>query len=381
MKGSRELLTANGKAAELSARERLAPQMADYDFWGGQMAWRPFIMFFHPPDLHTESCNTDTLGFRFSADPSGSVARTDAWQDRPCNLVLGNSVAFSVGATSDAASLSARMSHYSGETWLNFSGRAFAASQEYLAFMFYRHRVGPVKRVVLFSGSNDLYLYYAPKKMFDETFGIFFFSDVFAERMNPAPPVVSHWSKQIWESVFRGRIKPASGRPMNPKQLPDLDEVIAERRLTRENAVTLLVRSLENWKMAADGLGIDLLYALQPIRSWVKKLLTPEELELGAEINERGSQWNKILAKVMDEEQYHWYKGRLAEECRRLLIPFLDLNEILSNHPRNHEWIFLDYLHLTDAGYDICGEVLTRYLQDLRTERNPNVTSAPVGRS
>jgi len=336
--------------------------MADYDSWGGQMSWRPFIMYFQPPDLRTASCNTDSLGFRFSADPNGNVARTDEWQDRPCNLVLGNSVAFSVGATSDAASLSARMSHYSGETWLNFSGRAFAASQEYLTFIFYRHRVGPHKQVVLFSGSNDLYLYYAPK-MFDETFGIFFFSDVFAERMNPkSPPEVPHWSKQMRESVL-SRIKPARGKPVNTKQLPNLDEVIAERRLTREKAVTLLARSLENWKMAADGLGIDLLYALQPVRSWVKKPFAAEELELEAEINEHGSKWNKILARVMDEEQYHWYKGRVAEECRRLLIPFLDLNEILSNHPRNHEWIFLDYLHLTDAGYDICAEELARYFR------------------
>jgi hypothetical protein len=371
------------KAAEPSARERLAPQMADYDYWGTQMAWRPFIMFFQPPDLRTASCNTDSLGFRFSADPSGTIARTDQWQDRPCNLVLGNSVAFSVGATSDAASLPARMSHYSGETWLNFSGRAFAASQEYLTFIFYRHRVGPLKRVVLFSGSNDLYLYYAPKKMFDETFGIFFFSDVFGERMNPAPPgEVPHWSKQMRESVSRRirRMKPANSKPANTTQLQDLDQIIAERRLTREKAVTLLARSLENWKMAADGLGIDLLYALQPVRSWVKKPLAAEELELGAEINERGSQWNKILAKVMDEEQYHWYKGRLVEECRRLHIPFLDLNEILSNHPRNHEWIFMDYLHLTDAGYDICAEVLAGYFQDQGTERDSKLTSAPVGR-
>ena len=171
-----------------------------------------------------------------------------------------------------------------------------------------------------------------------------------------------HWSKQMRESVL-SRIKPARGKPVNTKQLPNLDEVIAERRLTREKAVTLLARSLENWKMAADGLGIDLLYALQPVRSWVKKPFAAEELELEAEINEHGSKWNKILARVMDEEQYHWYKGRVAEECRRLLIPFLDLNEILSNHPRNHEWIFLDYLHLTDAGYDICAEELARYFR------------------
>lgn len=351
--------------------------MTDYEF---QMAWQPFIMYFHPPDLRTASVNTDSLGFRFSADPAGSVVRTDEWQGRPCNLVLGNSVAFSVGATSDAASLPARMSHHSDETWLNFSGRAFAASQEYLTFIFHRHRVGPLKRVVLFSGSNDLYLYYAPK-MFDETFGIFFFSDVFAERMNPPPPPeIPHWSRQMRESLFRRLRKPVPGKSADTKQLPGLDAVIAERRPIREKAVTLLARSLENWKMAADALDIELLYALQPVRSWVKKPWAAEELELGAEINERGSKWNKILAKVMDEEQYHWYAGRVAEECRRLDIPFVDLNEMLSHHPRNHEWLFLDYLHLTDAGYDVCAELLAQYFHDVRRERNSKAASAPNAR-
>jgi hypothetical protein len=338
-----------------NARERLAPQMADYDAWGGQMAWRPYLMFFQPPDIRTSSCNTDSLGFRFSADPEGNVARTDEWSGKQCNVVLGNSVAFSVGATSDTNSLSARLSHHSSETWLNFAGRAFAATQEYLTFLFHRHSVGQIKRIVLFSGSNDIYLYYAPK-MFDETFGIFFFSEVFAERMKP--PQIPHWKKQMWESMLPHRFKSLPAKPE-----PDLDEIFAARHPTRERAVALLVRSLENWKMAAEGFGIELVYALQPVRSWSQKALTIEERELAEELSERGSKWNAILAKVMDEEQHHWYAGRLAEECDRLGIPFIDMSVAFSNHPRNKEWLFLDYLHLTDAGYDVSAEVLTKYFQ------------------
>jgi hypothetical protein len=340
-----------GEAASVkSARERLTPQMADYAW---DMSWRPFIMYFHPPNLRTPSCNTDSLGFRFSADSEGRVACVDQWGDNQCNLVLGNSVAFSVGATSDAKSLAARMSHHSGGPWLNFSGRAFAASQEYLTFIFHRHHVGPVKRIVLFSGSNDIYLYYVPK-MFDETFGIFFFSEVFAERMSPPknPGRLEH----LREAIIPGRVKQSAG-----KQIPNIDQVIAERKPGREMAVELLIRSLENWKMAINGLSIELVYALQPVRSWVEKPWTTEETELAAEMSEAGSKWNTVLSKVMDKEQHHWYAGRLSTECRRLGIPFIDMNEALSNHPRNKEWIFMDYLHLTDAGYDICAQVLARH--------------------
>lgn len=338
-----------------SARVRLAPQMAEYEAWGAQMAWRPFIMYFQPPNLRTSSCNTDSLGFRFSADADGKVVRIDQWSGKPCNIVLGNSVAFSVGATSDAESLAARMSHHSGETWLNFSGRAFAATQEYLTFMFHRHYVGSVKRIVLFSGANDLFLYYVPK-MFDETFGIFFFSEVFAERMKLTKN--AHPLAQAWKALMPRRFKRL---PTNLSR--DLDEIIAERRPTRARAVALLVRNLENWKMAADGLGIELVYALQPVRSWVQKPLTTEECELAAELSESASRWNTVLGKVMDDEQHHWYASRLAEECGRLGILFIDMNESLSNHPRNREWLFMDYLHFTDAGYDICALVLAQYFE------------------
>jgi hypothetical protein len=327
--------------------------MADYDSWGNQMAWRPFIMYFHPPDLRTASCNTDSFGFRFSADAQGNVARADQWSGKPCNLLLGNSVAFSVGATSDVASLAARMSCHSDETWLNFSGRAFAASQEYLTFLFHRHYVGSIKRIVLFSGANDLFLYYVPK-MFDETFGIFFFSEVFAERMKPQTDV-GRWER-VWETM-----KPHRFKRHPKKELPDLDAVITERRPTRERAVALLVHNLENWKMAAAGLGIEFVYALQPVRSWVQKPWTSEESELDAELSAIGSRWNTVLAKVMDDEHHHWYAGRLAEECERLGISFVDMNEAVSTHPRKKEWLFMDYLHLTDAGYDICAQVLAQY--------------------
>ncbi|MFN2499554.1 MAG: hypothetical protein ABR557_10745 [Pyrinomonadaceae bacterium] len=326
--------------------------MAEYEAWGAQMAWRPFIMYFQPSDLRTASCNTDSLGFRFSADAEGKVARVDQWDGNPCNIVLGNSVAFSVGSTSDANSLAARMSYHGGETWLNFSGRALCSQPGIFDLYFHRHYVEAVNRIVLFSGANDLFLYYVPK-VFDPTFGIFFFSDVFKERMKA--PENPGRVQRMREVVIP--------KPRQNKQPPDIDAIIAERRPTRERAVDMLVRSLENRKMLANGLGIELVYVLQPVRSWVKTPWTEEERELTAERREGGSIWNAVLAKVMDEEHHRWFAGRLAEQLGRLGIPFLDMNEVLSDHPRHREWLFIDYLHLTDAAYVICAQVLAQPFQ------------------
>jgi hypothetical protein len=337
----------------VTAVSRLAPQMADYDRWGAAMAWRPYIMYFQPPNLRTACCNTDGLGFRFSSKVDGNVARVDQWDRSPSNLLFGNSVAFSVGATTDANSLAARMTWHTSETWLNFAGRAFAASQELLTFLYYRHRLGPVRRIVLFSGSNDLYLYYVPK-MFDEIFGIFFFSDVFATRMSASPDM--RWAERVWKAAVPTRLK----KRRSPER--DLTSVIAERRPDRARAVELWRRSLEHWRILAAGLGIDLVYALQPIMTWVSKPPSPEELELSRAWLENPSGWTAILQAVMDLEHYEWWSGALAAECRKMGVRFVDMNMELSRHPRRKEWLFIDHLHLTDAGYDVCGEILAREL-------------------
>jgi len=161
----------------------LAPQMADYDLLSKKIDWRPYIMFFHQTNFRSATVTTDRLGFRPAADASGrSVALGDA-QGRTVNLLLGNSVAFGVGATSDATSLASRLSAHSGDCWLNFCGRSFSVLQELLLYQCYRHKLGKVRRVLLCSGLNDLYLSYAPK-MYDETFGVFILSEAFYRGMN-----------------------------------------------------------------------------------------------------------------------------------------------------------------------------------------------------
>ena len=125
---------------------QLAPQMADYDLLSKKVDWRPYIMFFHQTNFSSPSVTTDRFGFRPAVDASGLAVALDDAPDRTVNLLLGNSVAFGVGATSDATSLASRLSAHSGERWLNFCGRSFGATQELLLYQCYRHRLGQVRR-------------------------------------------------------------------------------------------------------------------------------------------------------------------------------------------------------------------------------------------
>ena len=327
---------------------RLAPQMEEYTRWAGSMIWHPYLMFFHPANIRSDVCQTDSLGFRLGTDHRGEAVRVDEWNGPEANLLLGNSVAFSVGATSDANTLSSRLSARTQLPWLNMSGRAFSAAQELLLFMFHQHRFRNIKRIVLFSGINDLYLYFAPK-LFDDVYGVYFFSDVFERRMSG--PAEKPWAQRVWTALLPSRF--------SRKAHPIDTAGVAALRQTRDRAAEIVVRRLGYWRMLTQSMGIEFIFVLQPVMNWVEKKRPAEEKELAEALKSSPSVWDQLLCKVMDAEQHAWYAGYMEKACRELRIPFADMSKELSMHKRSEEWLFIDQLHLTNQGYDLCAEIIS----------------------
>ena len=352
--------------SQTTALARLAPQMADYDLLG-KVDWRPYLMFFQQPDFVSQSVTTDRLGFRRTLN-GGALFGIDDVGDRPVNLLLGNSVAFGVGATSDDASLASRLAAHGDGCWLNFCGRAFGAMQELILFQAYRYRLPRIRRVVLCTGLNDLYLSYAPK-VFDETFGVFFFSEVFFKAMCGTQARLSRkrsvlaamLSPFYGDRIDYGRVKlrelprmllqPPPGAPAEPDYLA----LVAERRHLRGRIIDQLERTLEIWAALARVFGFELSYALQPMLPWTGKQWTPEERELVAEADGIGGRWHRILRAVLDDDHHRWYSARLSDLCRRLKIQFIDMNEQFRDQ---QAWLFLDRVHLNDAGQDLAARRL-----------------------
>ncbi len=73
-------------------------------------------------------------------------------------ILVGGSSVFGVGATSDSSTLASLLwSRYARSApWLNFGGWPFNSSQKVLLFTLYRHLLGQVSEIVIFSGVNAI---------------------------------------------------------------------------------------------------------------------------------------------------------------------------------------------------------------------------------
>lgn len=340
-----------------SARSRLAPQLEDYDRLGQAVSWRPYLMFFQPPGFRSSAVNTDADGFRISHGPDGRPMALPLPEQQGANLLLGNSVAFGVGATSDAGSLASRLAAHTGEDWINGCGRAHASFQESLVLQAYRHRFGRIRTIVVCSGLNDLYLYFSPK-IFDPVFGSFFYSEAFRQLERPRRDRVGTLLDAV--AAFTRRRKPA--RDEAPTHIR---EVVAERMAGRDALLEVLGRNMATMTMIARGLGARLVYALQPMHPWLDRVGAPEEEALIAEQDASGSHWHEIVKQVLVMDVYRWYRQELQGICDRLEIPFLDLNADFNDGALDSRWLFLDRVHLTDEGNDLTARLIARRIGDV----------------
>jgi hypothetical protein len=354
----------------MTCMARLAPQMAAYDVLSSTVDWRPYLMFFQQPNFVSSTVTTDRFGFRPTLDTGNALITLDEAANRTVNLLMGNSVAFGVGATSDHTALASRLVAHSGETWLNFCGRAFGSMQELLLFQAYRHKLGRVRRVVLCTGLNDLYLSYAPK-LFDEIFGIFFFSEAFHRGMNEAQKSLSG-KRALLASLLR----PFYGADIDygtvtlrelPRKLlsrrsprdaePDYQTLVSMRRGERERVIEQVSRTLKLWFALARSFEFEVIYALQPMLPWTRKIWSSEERDLVAEQDAAGGRWHRILRAVLDEEHHQWYATQLNAACSAVGIRFMDMNPALC---RNDRWLFMDRVHMNDAGQDLLAQAIVR---------------------
>ena len=344
----------------------LAPQMEEYHRMGAQIDWRPYIMFFHANNYKSSIIHPDRFGFRLSHGRTGEPIAVADSAGKDADILVGNSVSFGVGATSDQFSLASRLALHCGTDCLVFSGRAYCAMQELLLFQSCRHLFGKTRRVILFSGSNDLYMHYAPKPM-DEIFGGFFYSAPFYANMARRHKPIIGWKRKLMagllypfygDGIDYASVKfsqlPAALRATPESEAPaSIEENAAERRMKRDVVIEHLGRTLEVWAMLARGMNFQLVYALQPILEWTGKTLSPEEAALLDERNAIGLPWHRMLGQISDADHYHWYRNAIQSRCEQLGIGFIDTNEALRHRS---DWLFIDRLHLTDAGQNACAE-------------------------
>ncbi|OIJ99890.1 Inducer of phenazine A [Streptomyces monashensis] len=281
---------------------------------------QPYLGYFQYGNEKTPVYTTDRHGFRVTPGPGGLRATVgDDRPDGPARLLAGSSAVFGVGATGDAATITARLwtAHAPRLPWLNLSGQSHNSAQELLLFTLFQHELPPLEDIVLLSGVNNLVLSRLPEDK-QGRHGAFF-------DCGPAPEAV-----------------------------PPPEQRVA-------HASELTIRHLAGWKTLADGLGARLAFVLQSLAPWVREEPLPREKLLFDELDEV-SNFRRFHNDISTMAVGRAYADRLAAGCARLGVPFLDMNVALGEAAAPEDWLFIDRVHGTDLGYDLVARQLAHHL-------------------
>lgn len=310
--------------------------MVEYDRLG--ISWRPYIMYFHTPNFVSPVVNTDSFGFRLTPHGTKSVSPLNIGPDQICNLIVGGSTAFGVGADTDNGTIAAHLSKNTGDVWLNFAGRAFSAFQEFSLFASFQKYVTKVNRIVIISGFNNLYL--AQRNLpFEMPLGAFFFQQAFESAM------VKGGRRAAIRSLLRR---------------PKADHQSTTRTMTSaiELAVESTRHSLELWRALALAKGAKLVFALQPTAVWSERRESSHEKELFEFLSAIDHNLASTLRRL-DLTCYQSYRQALLAMTQELQISFLDLNDHMRSLRDDADWHYVDRVHYTSIGYQRVAEAVT----------------------
>ncbi len=304
--------------------------MAIYDRLG--IKWHPYIMYFQTPNFSSPIVNTDSFGFRLTPFQGIPISPMNPSDYSSCNLLIGGSTAFGVGAESDNGTIAAHLSSHTKSAWLNMGGRAFTAMQEFAVSASVYQDLPRIDSIVIVSGFNNLYL--AQRNLpFELPLGSFFFQQTFESAM---------------EESSRGRLQRLSR--MFGKQ----DDWHSTTSRTIDEAIELAVRttrqSLLLWVAIAQSIGARILFALQPTSMWSEREPIAKESQLFAALSEFDPALSNSLARI-NLDAYRKYRVALDQLAKDCGIGFLDLNQYLLMDRALPDWFYVDRVHYTGAGY------------------------------
>ena len=342
----------------------LVPQMADY--LAETHVYVPYLMHSAQPGIRRTAFTTDEHGFRTTLR-DGQPVSLDAFrrlstESRPSALI-GNSTAFGVGATSDAATIASQLNAIGPRVFFNFAGRAFNHVQELIAFLLF----GParVDAAVVMSGINLLDMSYRFASDAHVDLPPFHLERLFLSRVDREPDDrIGAWLRRAWRRL--------RGRPLGDGflagdataalrlGLADAGELIrqpgnAERALAHFAHVAGVWRSLAPSRIGR------LLVALQPVPDWFGRSLSPHEQRLLA-LSEahRPPAWHVVREHV--RQQAAGFRDGMLAACRHAGVEVVDLNTspVLLETP----WVFIDRYHLSDAAQRSVASILAARLDE-----------------
>jgi hypothetical protein len=341
---------------------RLTPQIRDIDDFLSpvNVRWLPYTMFSQPKNYRSKTVNTDELGFRFTRVGDKILKAADEYDENtPVSLVFGGSTAMGTGTTSDAHTLSSCLSQIREENWLNFGVRAYNATQELILFMLHQHRFKKIEHVVILSGMNSLVIEGLPEE-FRSDHGQYYYSYEY-------PYYMSFYNLQQMQKEKNLLQRIVNALKFHEETILTDEGIDTEERIKRVADST--ARALSQWKALLAPYGASLTFVLQPLSTWTKDSMTPEEAEVNHAIDSCPNNFWRMFGNILGKEVYPQYANALRTKCEELGVPFHDLNALIRNSDFLNEYIFVDRLHFNDFGHSEVSKIIDRLLPPTAASR------------
>jgi hypothetical protein len=315
--------------------------MRDYDELGMRQVWVPHLMYFHPQNVSLKSVSTNEFGFRNA---------TGSKPGAPTALLVGGSSVFGIGATSDATTLPSLLNATTKYNWLNFGGRAFNSTQEaILAHLSNTKKIdGPI---VVMSGANNL-TRSLMSGSFSKMFGAFFHQGLFESQMRSAAVGNRALARQL---IIGLRARFGVGEKQRSQPVSNTSQSKVESYTAM---LTVFERDCAYFQMLAKHNSTSASFVLQPFAPWIQKTLTEQEKELFELLDQEAEGFSRVLSELAERKQQ--YTQDLQAICARTGLKFADLNT--ASELQKPDWLFVDRVHLTDAGYSVVAKLLVRDL-------------------
>tara|TARA_E500000178_G_scaffold175346_1_gene174313 strand:- start:1373 stop:2446 length:1074 start_codon:yes stop_codon:yes gene_type:complete len=347
-------------------RHKLVPQMKIYDALDFQFL--PHLMFTQSPNFRSKVINTDSRGFRFSTiKRKKGVFNID--KKKKSILILGGSTAFGVGASKDEKTITGILEKKTKYNFLNLAGRGYSGLQESISLISNIDEISTsnIKKIIIFSGLNDLYLNSSFVSRYP---GMFYFYSNFISAMNN---YFFSFKKRIMIKIINfflliiGDQNDYDFKSLNRNNFINFilskkfrKVFLNKKRYEKLKLPQIINRNFRIYKSLEKTFNCKVIFVFQPILKICKnpsieekKLLNYSEIYFADE--------NKRLNRFLSKSLYKRYTKLFENISRKNKIKYFDSNIYLKNKNLSQETLFVDNVHLNDKG----NEIISRYLSNL----------------
>ena len=295
--------------------------------------YKPFIMFFNCSNYKSKVVNTDEIGFRLNYHNNNLETLSNFFNQENVTIVIGGSLVFGFGATSDNNTISSILSKKTNKIYLNFGGTAFNSKQEILLFLNFFQNFKKIDKVIIVSGANDLYLNLIND---EDEWGNFFFKKKYQDIFD------RYKNRNNFYYKFNYLLNKFKKQNNNTK--------IYKVNFTK--LYNNYSQNLKLWSNLSNSFDFKIHFFLQPLAIWTKKKLSDEEEKIFNILDNSNDLAHIILKETSKIENYLKFSKMLESLSKEINIDFTDLNFKLNQSKNLNKSLFVDRIHMNDLGYN-----------------------------